>query len=105
MLSAGCFLVRPCIGFLSGAPGAGELLVLFVVVLVLFGPRRLPEIARTLGRVMSQLRRASQEFSDQILEIDRPSVHDVPPDPADPRTQSGSEGTQEPSGGEGGTEA
>ena len=43
--------------FISGMPGAGEILVLFLVVLVLFGPKRLPEIARTIGRVVEDLRR------------------------------------------------
>ena len=40
------------VAFLTGAPGPGELLLLFIVVLVLFGPRRLPEIARMIGRAV-----------------------------------------------------
>jgi TatA/E family protein of Tat protein translocase len=60
----------PCQGFFSGAIGGGEWLVLFVVVLILFGPRRLPHVARMMGRVMEQMRRASQDFRDQVMRID-----------------------------------
>ena len=56
------------IAFFSGVPGGAELLLLFVVILLLFGAKRLPEIARTLGSVFSDLRRASQDFKDQIIQ-------------------------------------
>ena len=53
--------------FIAGAPGAGELALLFVVILLLFGPKRLPEIARMIGRTFDEMRRASQEFRDQLM--------------------------------------
>ncbi len=56
--------------FISGAPGGGEILVVFLVILVLFGPKRLPEVARSVGRVLEELRKASQDFKDQIMSID-----------------------------------
>jgi sec-independent protein translocase protein TatB len=56
--------------FFSGGPGAGEWALLFFVIFVLFGPRRLPEIARMLGRLMDSLRRASHEFRDQVMAIE-----------------------------------
>lgn len=76
------------LAFLSGPPGTGEILVLFVVVLLVFGPRRLPEVARTVGRTLDQLRRASQDFRDQIMQIDEsapvtPEFHDVADDAGD----------------------
>ncbi len=55
--------------FPSGA-GAGELILLFALVLVLFGPRKLPQIARTMGKILSDIRRASQDFRDQVMHID-----------------------------------
>jgi len=62
-------------GFLTGSPGPGELVLLFLVILLLFGPRRLPEIARAVGRAIRQLRRASDDFRDQIMRMeDRSAV-------------------------------
>ena len=47
-----------------------ELLLLCVLVLLLFGPRKLPDIARSIGRTVSDFRRASQDFRDQVMSID-----------------------------------
>lgn len=63
----------PCLGFLWESIGGGELFLIFVVVLVLFGPRRLPELARSLGRAVAILRRASCEFQEEILRLDTDS--------------------------------
>ncbi len=56
--------------FLGGSVGTGELLVLFLIILVMFGPRRLPEIARMLGRAMLEMRRAANEFRDHVMDIE-----------------------------------
>lgn len=50
--------------------GFGEWLVLLAVVLVVVGPKRLPETARTLGRYYSRFRRAADAFKRQLLEMD-----------------------------------
>ncbi len=42
--------------------GTTELLVIMVVALVLFGPRRLPEMARTFGKSLNEFKRTSDEF-------------------------------------------
>lgn len=63
------------LGFLGGGAGFGEILLVFAVVLVLFGPRKLPEFARTLGRILEELRRASQDFRYQVMRLDQ----DPPP--------------------------
>lgn len=57
--------------FLAGGPGGLEILILFLLILVLFGPRRLPQIARMIGRALDELRRASQDFKDQIMTLDQ----------------------------------
>jgi len=59
-----------CIAFITPSAGAGEWLLVFVVILLVFGPRRLPEIARTIGRTLEYLRRASQDFKDQVMRIE-----------------------------------
>lgn len=45
-----------------GSIGGPEVILLFIVALLLFGPRRLPEIGRTLGKTVADFRRATQEF-------------------------------------------
>jgi sec-independent protein translocase protein TatA len=42
--------------------GTTELIVVLLVALILFGPRKLPELGRSLGQAMSQFRRASDDF-------------------------------------------
>src|SRR5687768_14577431 len=42
--------------------GTTELLVIAVVALVLFGPRKLPEIGRTVGKAIGEFKRASDDF-------------------------------------------
>jgi sec-independent protein translocase protein TatA len=46
--------------------GAGEIAIIFVLVLVLFGPQRLPELARGLGKGMRELRKATAEIQQQL---------------------------------------
>ena len=42
--------------------GTSELLVVLVVALIIFGPRKLPELGRSLGQALHQVRSASQDF-------------------------------------------
>ena len=49
-----------------GPLGIWEIIVIFVVALLLFGPRRLPQIGRSIGRALGELRRASNEFKRTI---------------------------------------
>jgi sec-independent protein translocase protein TatA len=55
-----------------GHIGLGEILVLVVVVLVLFGPNKLPELGRSLGKALGEFRRGIKEGID---EKDTPSKH------------------------------
>ncbi|HTU40832.1 MAG TPA: twin-arginine translocase TatA/TatE family subunit, partial [Candidatus Aquilonibacter sp.] len=43
-----------------------ETIFLFFLALIIFGPKELPEIARQAGRLLAELRRASNEFKSQI---------------------------------------
>jgi Tat protein translocase TatB subunit len=49
-----------------GSIGGFEMLVLLVIGLLVFGPRRLPEIGRTLGKAMVEFRRAAMELRSSI---------------------------------------
>ena len=46
--------------------GMPELLVILVVALLVLGPKRLPEVARSLGRGMAEFRRASTELRQSL---------------------------------------
>lgn len=50
--------------------GAGEWLVLLAVVLVVVGPKRLPETARKVGNYYAKFRRAAESFKRQLMEMD-----------------------------------
>ena len=50
--------------------GFGEWFVLLAVVLVVVGPKRLPEVARTLGRWYSRICRATNTFKRQLMEME-----------------------------------
>jgi|CZKD01.1.fsa_nt_gi sec-independent protein translocase protein TatB len=62
-----------------------ETVFLFFLALIIFGPKKLPEIARQVGKYMNEFKRASNEFKAQIeqeiahLEVEKPTI--LPPSP------------------------
>jgi len=54
-------------------PGFGDYIFIFVLALILFGPKKMPELARQLGKLMGEFRRASNEFKMQMEEEMRTS--------------------------------
>ena len=46
--------------------GFSETIFLFFLALLIFGPKKLPEIARQVGKLLNEVRRASNEFKDQL---------------------------------------
>ena len=101
-------------------PSFSDSIFIFVLALILFGPKKLPQLARQLGKLMAEFRRASNEFRMQMedeLRIEEQKEHqqkvaalagppsaDVPTeDPPHPHmppparfTESGSDGAAEP---------
>jgi sec-independent protein translocase protein TatA len=45
-----------------GTIGVGEMVAIFIVALVLFGPKKLPELGRTIGKAISEFRRATSDL-------------------------------------------
>ena len=95
--------VGPLVLFFGGSPSPGEILIILAIVLVLFGAKRLPEIARTLGRSMEAFRRAARDNTAEIVHADTDTGTEKKEDPSDlppPDTvASGSEESKpEPSG-------
>ena len=71
--------------------GLQELVVIFVIALIVFGPKNLPQLGRALGRAMREFRRASDEFRSTIetnLQINETDplpaspLHSTPGEPA-----------------------
>ena len=46
--------------------GMPELIVIFLVALIVFGPRRLPQIGRVIGRALNEFRKGMQELNKAI---------------------------------------
>ncbi len=58
---------------------SGEMIFIFFLALILFGPKKLPEIGREIGKFMAEFKRASNSFKDQLQsEIEKAGV-DVAP--------------------------
>ncbi len=49
-----------------GPIGFQELILIFVVALLVFGPRKLPELGKTLGKALAEFRRASNDIKHSI---------------------------------------
>ena len=49
-----------------GSLGVPELLLIFAVILIVFGPRRIPEIGRMLGKAMGEFRKATDDLKNTI---------------------------------------
>ncbi len=63
--------------------GMPELLVILVVALLVLGPKRLPEVARSLGRGMAEFRRASSELRSTLSSaIEEPQAKEGDKKPA-----------------------
>jgi TatA/E family protein of Tat protein translocase len=61
-----------------GPLGGPELFLILVVALIVFGPRKLPEIGKSLGKMMGEFRRASYEFRHTIeSEVEAEKVRDA----------------------------
>ena len=51
-----------------GSSGMPELIIIFVVALIIFGPKKLPELGRSLGRSLNEFKRASNELKNTLEE-------------------------------------
>src|SRR5262245_39088090 len=76
--------------------GFQELVLIFVIALLVFGPKNLPQLGRSLGRAMREFRRASDEFRSTIetnLEINEPDP--IPTPAAEPTPAASATATVE----------
>lgn len=51
---------------LVGPLGWSELLIIFFIILIIFGPRKLPEVAEAMGKSIQKFKRASKDAKEEI---------------------------------------
>ncbi len=87
--------------------GFPELLLIFVIALIVFGPKKLPELGRSIGRAMAEFKKASEEFKesmqaemrevektaelDELKKIGRDVRQEIAEKPAEPAKQEAEE--------------
>lgn len=76
-----------------GSIGMPELIIIFVIALIIFGPRKLPELGRSLGKSLAEFKRASNELKSTLeeeirLEEQRASVEPAKPAAPTPITST-----------------
>ena len=59
--------------------GIEELVLILVIALFVLGPERLPSLARDMGKAMRELRRTSDELTEEFLRADQPRPEPPPP--------------------------
>ena len=87
-----------------GPLGGPELVLILVLALIVFGPRRLPEIGKSMGKLLSEFRKASHDFQRTIedeVEAEKykapaPETAAAPETPPAPEAPSGSVGRDVP---------
>ncbi len=58
--------MNPFLAFGVGGFGWQEMIVLLVLVLIFFGPKRLPELAEALGKSLTKFKSATREASEEV---------------------------------------
>ena len=51
-----------------GSIGAPELLIIFIIALLIFGPRKLPKLGKSLGKSLAEFKRASNDLKNTLEE-------------------------------------
>jgi TatA/E family protein of Tat protein translocase len=86
-----------------GSLGMPELIFILLIALLVFGPKRLPDVGRTLGKGLREFRKATtdlkrtveSEISAVDIEAERPKPAAVPAHKPEPESPSAEEGTPE----------
>ncbi|PYR90362.1 MAG: twin-arginine translocase TatA/TatE family subunit [Acidobacteria bacterium] len=77
-----------------GSVGVPELIIIFTIALIIFGPRKLPELGKSLGKSLAEFKRASNELKntlDEEIRLEDQRSTQRAPDPHTVRTPSQSE--------------
>lgn len=71
--------------------GGPDLIIILLIILVLFGAKKLPELARGLGQAIKEFQKAKDEFSDELHKADKTDTaakENLPPSSTVPRTDA-----------------
>jgi sec-independent protein translocase protein TatA len=74
-----------------GPLGTGEMIMIFIIVLLLFGAKKLPELARGVGKSMGEFKKAREEFEHEITRSAEEVNRDERPKEASPKPAAGKE--------------
>jgi sec-independent protein translocase protein TatA len=74
-------VLRMPLALLFDSVGTGEWLLLLVVILIVYGPKRLPEMARKLGGWLAKLHHAADLLREQLADLETESQSDGPDTP------------------------
>jgi len=84
------------LAFLQNINGP-EILLIFLIVLLLFGAKRLPELSKSLGKSIREFKKATSEIEDDIrTAMDEEPAKPKPPTPAPKPVESESQATSAP---------
>ncbi len=61
-----------------GSFGGQEMMIVFLIVLLLFGAKKLPQLARGVGKSMGEFKRARDEFEHEITSAEHEEVNKSP---------------------------
>src|SRR4051794_33407809 len=91
------------ISIMLGSIGMPELIIIFVIALIIFGPRKLPELGRSLGKSINEFKRASNELRSTLdeeirVEESRTAERQRVPEPARPYVAADEHGVPRQSG-------
>jgi len=59
-------MIIPLHNLLLFGLGGGEIFIVLLIILLLFGPKKIPELARGLGKGISEIKKAQREIKDEI---------------------------------------
>jgi sec-independent protein translocase protein TatA len=74
-----------------GMPGGPEFIWIFIIVLLLFGAKKLPELARGVGKSMGEFKKAREEFEREISRSEDDASRDERKKEASPKPATGKE--------------
>src|SRR5437870_656324 len=61
--------------------GGGEIILILALILILFGAKKLPELAKGLGQGIKEFKKATKEVTDEVTH----AMEEIPPPPAPPQ--------------------